>query len=61
LERIADGFVHYIRQTKQKAKAYAQESVYQDWQKTAKNVGNAAEVLRLFIDDTIDHISLLGQ
>jgi Tn3 transposase DDE domain/Domain of unknown function (DUF4158) len=54
LERIADGFVHHIRQTKQKAKVYAQEAVYQDWQNAAKNVSKAADVLHLFIDDEID-------
>jgi len=54
LERIADGFVHHVRQTKQKAKEYAKEAVYQDWQKAAKNVSKAAEVLHLFIDDEID-------
>ncbi|MCG8415937.1 MAG: DUF4158 domain-containing protein, partial [Pseudomonadales bacterium] len=42
LERIADGFVHHVRQIKQKAKAHAQEAVYQDWQKAAKNVSKAA-------------------
>lgn len=36
LERIADGFVHHVRQTKHKAKEYAQEAVYQDWQRAAK-------------------------
>ncbi|WP_407261479.1 hypothetical protein [Klebsiella quasipneumoniae] len=51
LERIADGFVHHVRQTKQKAKDYAQEAVFKDWQKAAKNVSKAAEVLHLFIDD----------
>ena len=50
LERIADGFVHHVRQIKQKAKAYAQDAVYQDWQKAAKNVSKAAEVLHLFSD-----------
>lgn len=54
LERIADGFVHHIRQVKQKAKAYAQEVIYSHWQKAAKNVGKAAEVLYLFIDDNIE-------
>ncbi|EJV6768603.1 DUF4158 domain-containing protein, partial [Klebsiella pneumoniae] len=54
LERIADGFVHHVRQTKQKAKDYAQEAVFKDWQKAAKNVSKAAEVLHLFIDDSID-------
>ncbi|WP_407263693.1 hypothetical protein [Klebsiella pneumoniae] len=36
LERIADGFVHHVRQTKQKAKDYAQEAVFKDWQKQLK-------------------------
>ena len=51
LERIADGFVHHVVQRKQKAKIYAREAVYQDWQRAASNVGKAAQVLRLFIDD----------
>jgi len=55
LERIADGFVHHIRQVKQKAKAHAQDAVYEDWQKASKNVSKAADVLHLFIDDSIDH------
>ena len=54
LERIADGFVHHVRQTKHKAKEYAQDAVYQDWQRAAKNVSKAAAVLHLFIDDSID-------
>jgi len=60
LERIADGFIHHIRQTKQKAKAYAQEVVYQDWQNAAKNVSKAAKVLQLFIDDNIDQQQPFG-
>jgi TnpA family transposase len=60
LERIAEGFIHHLRQVKQKAKAYAQVSVYKDWQKAAKNVSKAAEVLHLFIDDKIDHQQLFG-
>ena len=32
----------------------------QDWQKAAKNVSNAAEVLHLFIDDTIDQHQPFG-
>ena len=60
LERIADGFVHHVRQIKQKAKVYAQEAVYQDWQNAAKNVGKAADVLRLFIDDDIDQRQPFG-
>ena len=60
LERIADGFVHHVRQIKQKAKAYAQDAVYQDWQKAAKNVSKAAEVLHLFIDESIDQQQPFG-
>ncbi|MDF1655953.1 MAG: Tn3 family transposase, partial [Coxiellaceae bacterium] len=60
LERIADGFVHHIRQVKQKAKAYAQDAVYEDWQKASKNVSKAADVLQLFIDDSIDHKQSFG-
>jgi TnpA family transposase len=53
-ERIADGLVYHVRQVKQKAKQYAQESVAKDWRKAEKNVIKAAEVLRLFIDDSMD-------
>lgn len=60
LERIADGFVHHVRQVKQKAKTYAQDAVYEDWQKASKNVSKAADVLHLFIDDSIDHQQSFG-
>ena len=60
LERIADGFVHHVRQIKQKAKVYAQEAIYQDWQNAATNVSKAAEVLHLFIDDRIDQEQPFG-
>ena len=60
LERIADGFVHHVVQRKQKAKIYAREAVYQDWQRAASNVGKAAQVLRLFIDDKVDQQQPFG-
>jgi TnpA family transposase len=60
LERIADGFVHHVVQRKQKAKLYAQVAVYQDWQRAASNVGKAAQVLRLFIDDRVDQQQPFG-
>lgn len=31
----------------------AKEQVYQDWQKAARNVGKAADLLELFLDDDI--------
>eukprot|EP01086_Lenisia_limosa_P011649 TRINITY_DN379_c0_g1_i10.p1 TRINITY_DN379_c0_g1~~TRINITY_DN379_c0_g1_i10.p1 ORF type:complete len:1007 (-),score=93.96 TRINITY_DN379_c0_g1_i10:801-3821(-) len=54
LERIAEGFIHHTRQVKQRAHQMAQERVYQDWQKAARNVSKAAEILHLFVDDRID-------
>jgi len=54
LERIAEGFIHHIRQVKQRAHQVAQERVFQDWQKAARNVSKAAAVLHLFVDDRID-------
>jgi len=53
LERIAEGFIHHVRQVKHQAKLMAQEQVYQDWQKAARNVSKAANVLHLFVDDSI--------
>ncbi|WP_436286951.1 Tn3 family transposase, partial [Thalassolituus maritimus] len=60
LESIADGFVHHVRQIKQKAKVYAQEGSYLDWQIAATDVSKAAEVLHLFIDDRIDQEQPFG-
>jgi hypothetical protein len=60
LERMADGFVHHVQQAKQKAKSYAKDAVYQDWKKAAKNVGKAAEILHLFIDENIDQQQPFG-
>ena len=54
LERIADGFIHHVRQARARAKAMTKEQVYQDWQKAARNVSKAADVLQLFLDDKIE-------
>lgn len=43
-----------MKQIQHKAKAFAQESVYLEWQKAANNVGKAADVLRLFTDSSVD-------
>jgi len=42
-----------FRGTYARAKGMAKEQVYQDWQKTARNVGKAADVLQLFLDETV--------
>ena len=39
---------------REKAKAYAKEMSYQDWEGAAANISKAAELLFFFIDDTID-------
>lgn len=54
LERIAEGFLHQVRQIKQKAVIDGKEHVYQDWQLASKNVSKAAQVLSLFVDESID-------
>lgn len=54
IERLADGFIYHVRKLRQKAKAYAKEMAYKDWEGAAANVSKAAELLSLFIDDTID-------
>lgn len=53
LERIADGFIHHVRQAKARAKAMAKEQIYKDWQKAARNVGKAADILHLFLGEQI--------
>lgn len=45
LERLTDGFIHHVRKMKEQAKTEAKEAVYQDWQKAARNVEKAAELL----------------
>lgn len=54
VERIADGFIYHVRKLREKAKAYAKEMAYKDWDGAAANVSKAAELLHFFIDDTID-------
>lgn len=54
VERLVDGFVYHLRKLKEQAKVYAREAAYQDWEGAAKNVGKAADLLQLFIDDSID-------
>ena len=54
LERIADGFIHHVRQVKARAKAMAKEQVYKDWQKAARNVEKAAGVFQLFLEEDVE-------
>ena len=53
-ERLMDGFVHHIKKIRDEAKNYAKEAAYRDWEGAANNVSKAAELLQLFIDDSID-------
>ena len=54
IERLADGFIYHVRKLREKAKVYAKEMAYKDWEGAAANISKAAELLYLFIDDTID-------
>ena len=42
IERIADGFIYHVRKLREKAKAYAKEMAYKDWDGAAANVSKAA-------------------
>nr|WP_330178271.1 hypothetical protein [Candidatus Vondammii sp. HM_W22] len=58
IERLADGFIYHVRKLREKAKAYAKEMAYKDWEGAVVNISKAAELLYFFIDDTIDdHVS----
>lgn len=54
IERLADGFIYHLRKLREKAKTYAKEMAYKDWEGAAANVSKAAELLYFFIDATID-------
>ncbi len=54
IERLADGFIYHVRKLREKAKAYAKEMAYKDWEGAVANISKAAELLYFFIDDTID-------
>ena len=54
IERLADGFIYHVRKLREKAKVYAKEMAYKDWEGAAANISKAAELLYFYIDDTID-------
>ncbi len=54
LERLADGFIYHIRKQQEAANAFAQQEVFNAWQSASDNVTKAAELLSLFVDDSID-------
>jgi hypothetical protein len=54
IERLADGFIYHVRKLREKAKTYAKEMAYKDWEGAAANIIKAAELLYFFIDETID-------
>ena len=54
IEHLADGFIYHVRRLKEKARSFAKEAAYKDWQQASRNMDKAAQVLRLFIDDDID-------
>jgi len=50
-----------VRRIKDKARMFAKDAAYKDWQQAAKNMDKAAQVLRLFIDDNIDETAPFGE
>jgi len=60
-ERLADGFIYHVRKVRDQAKAYAKDAAFRDWEGAAANVSKAAELLHLFIDDTIDDKRSFGE
>jgi hypothetical protein len=53
-ESLVDGFVYHAKKVREDAKLYAKEAGYRDWEDAATNIGKAAELLHLFVDDSID-------
>lgn len=60
-ERLADGFIYHIRKVRDQAKVYAKDAAFRDWEGAAANVSKAAELLHLFIDNTIDEKNPFGE
>ena len=60
VERLADGFVYHVRKVQEQATVYARDAAYRDWEGAAANVGKAAGLLHLFIDDSIDEKQPFG-
>jgi len=54
IERLADGYIYRVRKLRKQTLLYAKETAYQDWEGAAGNVSKAAELLQLFIDDSVD-------
>lgn len=61
IEHLADGFIYHVRRIKDKARVFAKDATYKDWQQATKSMDKAAQVLRLFIDDTIDETAPFGE
>lgn len=54
IERLADGFIYHVRKLREKAKAYAKEMAYKDWEGAAANISKAAELLYLRIPANVN-------
>jgi len=53
-EHLADAFIYHCRKLREKAKDYAKEAAFNEWNNASENISKAAGILRLFIDNTID-------
>ena len=61
VEHMADAFVYHCRKLKENGKAYAKDAAYREWHEAAGNVSKASDLLRFFIDDSIDESVPFGE
>lgn len=53
-EHLADAFIYHSRKLREKAKDYAKEAAFNEWNNASENISKAAGILRLFIDNSMD-------
>ena len=53
-EHLADAFIYHCRKLREKAKDYAKEAAFNEWNNASENISKAADILRLFIDKSVD-------
>jgi hypothetical protein len=53
-EHLADAFIFHCRKLREKAKDYSKEAAFNEWNNASENISKAADILRLFIDKSVD-------
>lgn len=60
-EHVADAFDYHCRRLKESAVQYAKDQAYTEWNTASKNIGKASQLLRLFIDETVNDCQSFGE